>query len=64
METIGSSRFFLTCIFTPPEELEVVLIFGVLRGTEMFNLVLDRLLKLDIKICLSSDEIFESAFFP
>ena len=35
--------------------------FVVFLDTEILDLVADRLLKLDIKICLSSAEIFESA---
>ena len=36
----------------------------VFLETEILDFVADRLLKLDIKICLSSAEIFESAVFP
>ena len=38
--------------------------FVVFLETEILDLVLERLLKLDIRTCLSSEEIFDSAVFP
>ena len=38
--------------------------FVVFLVTEILDFVAERLLKLDIKICLSSAEIFDSAVFP
>ena len=38
--------------------------FVVFLDTEILDFVAERLLKLDINICLSSAEIFDSAVFP
>jgi len=49
---------------TPPVKVEVVFDLGVLRETEIVDLVPERLLRLDINIFLSSAEMFASAVFP
>jgi hypothetical protein len=49
---------------TPPVKVEVVVDLGVLRETEILDLVPERLLRLDISIFLSSADMFASAVFP
>ena len=48
---------------TPPED-EFEAGFEVFLETDMLDFVAERLLKLDIKIFLSSAEIFDSAVLP
>jgi hypothetical protein len=49
---------------TPPAEVEVEVDLGVLRETDILDLVPERLLRLDIKTFLSSTEILDSFVLP
>jgi hypothetical protein len=49
---------------TPLVEVEVEVVLGVLRETDILDLVPERLLRLDIKIFLSSAEILDSCVLP
>ena len=61
---MGASRLLLTFILTPLVRVGVGVDLGVLRETDILDLVPERLLRLDIKTFLSSAEILDLSVLP